>query len=444
MNTVTVDFNKPNGKIRPLHGVNQGPMTKVFTYDAREEFKEMAIPYCRLHDTEYPYGSGEFVDIPCIFKNFDADENDPQSYNFGLTDEYISKIIEVGAKPFYRLGVSIEHAPVKRYIYPPKDYEKWTRICEHIIMHYNEGWANGYHWNIEYWEIWAESDGHGNLWLGTPEEFYRLYCVSATYLKKRFPDLKIGGCGWTRAYNDFTVGFLEYISSQPDKIPLDFYSWHRYFADFNSFNNQYEKSVEMLAKYGYTDTENVFDEWNYMENWDNQPPSYIKLKNHVGGAFCAAVLSMLQTKTNISLACYFECDVVKEWCGQFDVAEMSIGDHGRKASMKKLPPFYAFKYFGELYTLGTSVEVNINADDIYASAAAGSDGQEIMAAYYSPNESLPKEVIFELSGFYGSPRVYITDKDRTDSLIQADVTQSGDKTLLKLNLYNYSFIKIVK
>lgn len=63
------DFSNTDGRIRPLHGVNQGPMTKVFTYDARPFFREAGFPFARLHDTEYPYGSGEFVDIPCIFRN---------------------------------------------------------------------------------------------------------------------------------------------------------------------------------------------------------------------------------------------------------------------------------------------------------------------------------------------------------------------------------------
>ena len=73
MPTVKVDFSsQPQGKIRPLHGVNSGPMTKVFTYDARPLFIEAGLPYARLHDVEYPYGSGEFVDIPCIFKDFNV------------------------------------------------------------------------------------------------------------------------------------------------------------------------------------------------------------------------------------------------------------------------------------------------------------------------------------------------------------------------------------
>ena len=134
MSFIKVDFSSPSvGNIRPLHGVNSGPMTKVFTYDARPFFVQGGFPYVRLHDCEYPFGSGEFIDIPCIFKNFDADENDPASYNFGNTDEYIRQCLNVGSKIIYRLGVSIEHSPVKRYTAPPKDFAKWPKIYyEHL------------------------------------------------------------------------------------------------------------------------------------------------------------------------------------------------------------------------------------------------------------------------------------------------------------------------
>ena len=169
MNRVTIDWNVSVGKIRPLHGVNSGPRTYSFAHDTSEYFREAGIPFSRLHDTEYPYGSGHFVDIPCIFKNFDADPCDPASYDFAMTDMYIKAIVDVGTQVFYRLGVSIEHAPVKRNIYPPKDFEKWAVICEHIIRHYNEGWANGLHLGIEYWEIWNEPElGGHQCWTGTP------------------------------------------------------------------------------------------------------------------------------------------------------------------------------------------------------------------------------------------------------------------------------------
>jgi len=49
----------------------------------------------------------------------------------------------------------------KKHNVPPKDFNKWARICVNIIRHYNDGWAGGYHWGIKYWEVWNEPDNHG-------------------------------------------------------------------------------------------------------------------------------------------------------------------------------------------------------------------------------------------------------------------------------------------
>ena len=45
---------------------------------------------------------------------------------------------------------------------------------KHVVMHYNKGWANGFHYGIRYWEIWNEPD-FMPFWGGTPEEFRELY-----------------------------------------------------------------------------------------------------------------------------------------------------------------------------------------------------------------------------------------------------------------------------
>ena len=58
MNDISIDFSKNVGTIRPLHGVNNGPLTYGFVLNTSQYFKEAGIPYSRLHDTEYPYGSG--------------------------------------------------------------------------------------------------------------------------------------------------------------------------------------------------------------------------------------------------------------------------------------------------------------------------------------------------------------------------------------------------
>ena len=122
-----------------------------------------------------------------VFPNPNADPALPESYDFRLTDEYIEAVRKTGAEPIYRLGESIEHTSVKRYVHPPADMEKWAAVCLGIIRHYNEGWADGFHHNIRYWEIWNEPENRPVMWSGTDDDYLRLYRIAATAIKKRVP-----------------------------------------------------------------------------------------------------------------------------------------------------------------------------------------------------------------------------------------------------------------
>ena len=450
---ITVDFNRQTGKkVMPLHGFNSGPMTKVFTYDARPWFVEGGFPFVRLHDVEYPYGSGEFVDIPCIFKDFDKDENDPASYNFANTDEYIRQSLAVGAKIIFRLGVSIEHSPHKRYIDPPKDPAKWARICEHIILHYNEGWADGHHWNIEYWEIWNEPDLHENephekrtTWGGDHDEFVELYAVTARHLKSLFPHLKIGGCGFAHAEREFITEFYRKISKLSPRVPVDFHSWHGYTAKPLSFVSGASKVRAMLCEFGYGDAESILDEWNLMYRWGvrtNQAPSYPAMKDERGASFYASTLCALQEKTDVAVATNFEADVVKEFCGLFDVDQMCIGGLTKGsdyfATVKPTKGFYAFKAFNLLYRMGDQVALSCDNDEICATAASGENGIGLLVSNHGDTE---QTVQLKLSGVHGNLAVRLTDKTHTNEKITV-ATPSKDSVSMMIGLKPHAFVYI--
>ena len=217
---IKVNFNKIIGRIKPLHGVGQPPFAGA-DFSMCALLKKAGIPYSRLHDVGGAYGGFRWVDIPNIFRDFDADAYDENSYDFTFTDCLIGALIQNGVEPFFRLGVTIENdALIKAYrIFPPKDNKKWAIICEHIIRHYNEGWANGFHYNIKYWEIWNEPDNYediyeNQMWRGTKEQFYELYAVASKHLKACFPHLKIGGYGSCGFY-DIKKSFIRGANSSP-------------------------------------------------------------------------------------------------------------------------------------------------------------------------------------------------------------------------------------
>src|SRR5690606_7435138 len=97
-----VDFTRTNGAFRALHGVNKGPLGPGGLINLTAEHRELGIPYTRLHDCYWP--NPYVVDIHAVFPDFHADPSKAESYDFRLTDEYLSAVVASGARIVYRLG----------------------------------------------------------------------------------------------------------------------------------------------------------------------------------------------------------------------------------------------------------------------------------------------------------------------------------------------------
>ena len=368
--------NRCVGKIKPMHAVNNAPIDITFGGDF-SLLSDANIPYARLHDTGGHYGSYVFVDIDNIFRDFDADPKNPESYDFAFTDYLVNKLSESGCMPFYRLGASIEiNHKIRAYrIYPPRDYKKWAEICEGIINHYTKGFADGYFYPIEYWEIWNEPDNEPNpldspMWRGSMEEYFELYSVAAKHLKDKFPNIKIGGygsCGFykiadiecgreanisprTEYFIEFFNKFLEYIKNTG--APLDFFSWHTY-ADPHSNIIFADYARKTLDSFGFTHTESICDEWNTgtglggnaldasriaqcMINWQNGP---------------------------VDIAMYYDFQLISSYCNVIDP----------KTHAPTLA-YYAFWAFGQLYKMKNQIYTE---SDGYALSLGASDGENI-------------------------------------------------------------------
>ncbi|MCQ2399183.1 MAG: hypothetical protein MJ072_01605, partial [Clostridia bacterium] len=82
MEKISIGFNKVVGEMKIMHAVNNGPKKKAQVDQINSNFydyKAARIPYCRNHDASFcaSYGGEHTVDVNNIFRNFDADENDP-------------------------------------------------------------------------------------------------------------------------------------------------------------------------------------------------------------------------------------------------------------------------------------------------------------------------------------------------------------------------------
>lgn len=419
MTTINVNFNNIISKIKPMHAVGQPPFWGV-DYTTFQYLKDAKIPYSRLHDVGGSFGGFCYVDIPNIFRDFDADETLPESYDFAFTDSLITAMIEYDFKPIFRLGVTIEnYHRINAYrIYPPADYAKWARICEHIIMHYNEGWAEGFHYDIEYWEIWNEPDNGtepatNQMWKGTDEEYFELYTVASKHLKSCFGDsIKIGGYGSSGLYGilhdpekygmdipkiaespsmplrlhwvDFFYDFLKYIKEH--NAPLDFFSWHSY--------SNTERTVIMseflnkaLKEFGYEGVETHLNEWN------NALERRMRGTSYAAARFASMMLAMQNTTTD--MLCFYDAQLgVSQYGGLFNPVDF-----------KPFCGYYSFVAFGQLYELKNQTECVCDNSEIYALSA--SDGEKNAIMISNPTEE-DKNLKISVDSNY---IVYIIDEE---------------------------------
>ena len=377
--------------MKPVHAVGQPPIIgwssdKLFHY-----LTEAGIPYARLHDVGGGFGGGKFVDIPNVFPDFNADPDDPASYDFTWTDPLITSLMNAKVEPYYRLGVTIENEVWRKAyrVNPPEDPEKWAKICAGVIRHYTRGWANGFEYDIKYWEIWNEpecTNGRRVMWTGTWEQYLELYDVTSKLLKAEFPEIKIGGyasigfyalkemdpestwCKDCQSYIDLFLQFMQYIKDH--NCPMDFFSWHSY--DEPKYTALYANYVaEKLKEYGYGHAEQHLNEWNCgPQNRD---------KACHAAATAGFLISMQNSPVDI---------------GMFYDARCGTSIYGglfNPMTLRPLKSYWAFPAFNELYRRKDQVEAESDTEDLYVAAAAGDPEGAVLIVNFR-NETLDLEL----------------------------------------------------
>jgi xylan 1,4-beta-xylosidase len=332
--SLQLDAGKVIGEIHSFQGLNGQPSPVMAGLpDLVQQYKTLRVDQVRTHDfmgpteidSKFELKNGNLTwlipdsnqragvvktgNASIIFPDWNADPEKPQSYNFGPTDNVLAAIRASGADIYYRVGRSWG-----ANINPPADFDKYANILKHIAMHYNQGWANGVHYNIRYWEFWNEPEG---FWSGTPEQFYSLYEKTALALKSVDPTLLVGGDARALPYDDgpYREGFFDYCAAH--KLPLDFYSWHTYAilsADPYDAVRLAKQIRDILSAHGFPKAESILSEWNLTPDFTDAEKD--ELQGIHNAAYIGATLSYFQDAL-IDHAHFYRGDAA--WMGLFDL-----------------------------------------------------------------------------------------------------------------------------
>ena len=417
MEVLKFDLTKKEGKFKSLNATNGGPWGKRkggrTSRSNFKEYKEARIPYSRNHDSAYValYGGPYCHDITQIFPNFDADVNAPSSYDFACTDESILATLDVGTETFFRLGQSIEHHIKKHGTLPPKDFHKWAEICEHIILHYNYGWADGYELNIKYWEIWNEPDldsddsQNKRTWGGTKAEFFDMYEIAAKHLKSRFPELMIGGPAIANRV-DWASDFISEMSKR--NVPFDFFSWHIYCEEPQKIVNRANIIKNLLLANGYENTETILNEWNYVKDWSEKfKYSIMMIHDLKGASFMMACITTGQKCDAIDMMMYYDTRP-SVWCGVFDFY-----------TFEPLKGYYPLMWYGKFYDMEAEIRCESEPENIYTLCGVDKDGKAMcVVTNYSDNDNAPAKDIKIDFGREGKYEIYMVDREKDGELVE--------------------------
>lgn len=374
--TVRIDLSIPVGEIKPMHGMCNGPVS--YGADISDAFREIGVPFVRFDGADTAAG-GYAVDISKIFRNPDADPADPDSYSFELTDRYVEAALLSGARVIYRLGESRDLlGAVTERTYD--DIDLLSRVCVNVVRHYNGGWANGYHFDIQYFELWSGGDD--------VKRDIEIYGRLANAVKTYDESIKVGGM----CYGAISSSRELVRACKKHRYPIDFITVESFSGEPTEVRDELEGLSRFAEGQGFSDVEIILGRWMFADNdilgeltvqkaLRVNDLGSLKLRRELaisarsvkGGAYAAATMLGLNEIDGVRAACFFDAQpAISPFCSLTD----------RLGVPEK--PFYAFRAFGELYRARNAVICSVDRQEgyahsgIYAAAATSDSGEGVI------------------------------------------------------------------
>ena len=449
---MTADFSQEAGPVRrALHSSGFAPKS-TSGGNLAEQIKELNFEYTRTHDHALINAGQRIVDTHFIFPMMHLDAKDPRNYYFKATDHFLKLSRDAGLKIFYRLGTSIEHSGPKVHFNSliPEDFDKMAEVFAGTVRHYTHGWADGFYWDIKYWEIWNEPDGFNNMWclpdgddgVGETEAeriadriarvakrralFVEFFVKCLKRIKSEFPELKVGGPAMCWFHKEYFRDMLK--ACKEAGVAPDFISWHYYGADPDTIIMWADDARKLCDSMGFPKCELIINEWHYLGSYSwkglrNNDPKVLKEvwegpASHNGidsSCFTLATMAKMQT-SEYDQSYFYGCRHSGAW-GYMD-------EHRRKYKI-----WYALKLFGSIMKECPVLCASSGDGTVTTLATKTADGKSgwlLVADYRGKADSL----VLDVKGARGVKSATLLDHERNNEAVET-AFENGKLTLRK-------------
>ena len=189
-----------------------------------------------------------------------------------------------------------------------------------------------------------------------------------------------------------------------------------------------EKAVRMkklLNKYGYTETESILNEWNYVKGWTDEYLCSLKAIHGIKGASFTMACMCASAHSSIDMLMYYDTRP-SVFNGVFDFY-----------TYEKLKGYYPFYWYGMLYDCENEIASFNQIENIYSLCGVDKNGKTtIILTYYSNNDDLPAKNISLDIGRNGNFEIY-----RVDNSHNGELTEVSDTLSFSIELFDIILIK---
>ena len=229
------------------------------------------------------------------------------------------------------------------------------------------------------------------------------------------------------------------IAVKERKMPLDFYSFHRYTKKPEGIAAAVQAAKETVERLGLGNVELILNEWNYIRGWMEEDWQYsLRMETSLKGSSFVAGSMFMGQASELDMLMYYDarpCGM----CGLFDTD-----------SLARRKGYYVFDQFKELRRLGTAVNICAQTENIYACAATDGKNGAVMLTHFDDVDEAPAEDVclqIEGLGANGAVRVQfcLLDGTHDSELVREEVLTAKEFSLyLSMKLFDTCLIRFVR